>query len=392
MNTTQARAPRAVWIYPLSGLAFYLQPVLREFAKIFPETALYTGQWPGYVPGCEDAFDVCVVGKSRFISLRKTKTGYDRGFHWLSFKIVCDLLSFKPDIIFINGLSLWTLLVVLLKPFGRWRIVLIYSGSSPNVDLSDSSWRIRLRRLITRGIDGAITNSQAGKTYLREVLKLEEDCVFARPYQMPDKQALLSSKKESNNPLANLGSPVFLFIGQTIYRKGISWLLEACVLLEERGEFNYSIVIIGDGEQRQEFAKIAEGKSFADRITWAGWVEYGKLGQYYKNSDIFIFPTLEDIWGMVVLEAMLFAKPVLCSKWAGAEELLKHGESGFIFDPYDPKELADYMQRFIHEPELIEEMGEKARQLIAFHTPQNAAKHLENVVKAIMKEDQHSEI
>lgn len=385
MTINQPRAPRIAWIYPLSGLAFYLQPVLREFTKLFPETALFTGEWPGYVPGCEDAFAVHLVGKSRFISIRKTKTGYDRGFHWLSLKIVRDLLSFKPTIIFINGLSLWTLLVVLLKPIAKWRIVLIYSGSSPNVDLSDANWRLIVRRSIVRGIDAAITNSQAGKAYLADVLKLDKRYIFARPYQMPDKQALLNSEEAIKIEIDKLDAPVFLFIGQAIYRKGISWLFDACAILEERGERDYSVIVVGDGEQRKAFAETAEGKPFADRIVWAGWGQYGSLGQYYQQADVFVFPTLEDIWGMVVLEAMLFEKPVLCSKWAGAEELLEHGKSGFIFDPYRPEELADYMHKFIREPELIQKMGERSKQLIAFHTPKSAAEHLAGVVDAVLQ-------
>ena len=386
MTTTQpAAAPRIAWIYPLSGLAFYLQPVLREFAKRFPQTALYTGEWPGYVPGCEDAFDVHLIGESKFIRIRKTKTGYDRGFHWLSLKIVSALLSFKPNVIFINGLSLWTLLVVLLKPITRWRVVLIYSGSSPNVDLSDANWRLVLRRSIASNIDAAITNSQAGKAYLSDVLKLKERYIFARPYQMPDKQALLNDEEAINLEIDKLDGPVFLFIGQAIYRKGISWLLEACALLEERGERDYSVVVVGDGEQRQIFAETAAGKPFADRIVWAGWGEYGSLGQYYQQADVFVFPTLEDIWGMVVLEAMLFEKPVLCSKWAGAEELLEHGKSGFIFDPYQPEELAGYMQKIIQDPSLIQKMGERSKELIAFHTPKSAAEHLAGVVDAVLE-------
>ncbi len=384
MNITKTSiSPRIAWIYPLSGLAFYLQPVLREFSKLFPGTTLFTGEWPGYVPGCEKTFEVKLVGKSQFIKLKRTKTGYDRGFHWLSLSIVKELLMFKPDFVFINGLSIWTLLVVLLKPFAKWKIVLIYSGSSPNVDLSDSNWRQKIRRLIVHKIDGAITNSQSGKQYLSKMLNLDERYIFARPYQMPDKNALLDSSEKDQLLLVDLEHPVFLFIGQTIYRKGISWLIEACSLLKKQGIDTYSVIIIGDGEQRQEFMTTAEDCGLSDIIQWAGWVEYGNLGYYFKRSDVFLFPTLEDIWGMVVLEAMLFNKPVLCSKWAGAEELLVHGESGFIFDPYEPTELANYMNQFISNPEICQKMGNKARELIDFHTPEKAALHLASVIQAI---------
>ena len=105
------------------------------------------------------------------------------------------------------------------------------------------------------------------------------------------------------------------------------------------------------------------------------------MGSYFNNVDVFVFPTLEDIWGMVVLEAMLFGKPVLCSKFAGAKEMVVHSENGFIFDPHEPQELADYMQKFIREPELIEKMSNRSLQIIEPHNPQNIAKNLKQVVE-----------
>jgi glycosyltransferase involved in cell wall biosynthesis len=89
-----------------------------------------------------------------------------------------------------------------------------------------------------------------------------------------------------------------------------------------------------------------------------------KFGSYFQQADIFVFPTFEDIWGMVALEAMIFGKPVVCSKWAGAVEMVSDGTNGYIFDPYNSQELASVMCRFIDEPELINSMGNQSQQLI----------------------------
>lgn len=376
---------RIAWVYPLSGLAFYLQPVIREFAKLFPESRLFTGEWPGYVPGCEETFSVEVIGKSRFITLSKNQRGYSRGIHLLSPAIVPALLNFNPDIIFSNGLSLWSLLVLLLKPLKRWKVILVYSGSSPNVDMSDSTLRTTVRRQMARQFDAAITNSSAGKDYLVKVLGFAEDSVFAHPYQMPDKQALLNPASTPDVFANNLAKPVFLFIGQVVGRKGISCLIDACSLLDSKGVKNFSVVVIGDGEQRVEMEELTQKRGLGDRIHWVGWVKYGGLGSYFENTDVFVFPTLEDIWGMVVLEAMLFGKPVLCSKWAGAKEMVIQGESGFIFNPYQPEELASYMQKFIQEPELAKKMGERSQEIIEPYNPQAIASNLSKIVSNLQK-------
>jgi glycosyltransferase involved in cell wall biosynthesis len=384
MNHDQVRV---AWIYPISKISFYIQPVIREFAKRFPETTFFTGDWPGYVPGCEDSFKVEVVGKAKFIRIQKTKTGYDRGFYFLSLKIVNRLLAFKPHVILINGMSPWTLIVLLLKPVTKWKVILIYSGSSPTIDFTDAKLKLTLRKMMASQIDTAITNSQEGKRYLVDILGLSEEQVFAKPYQIPSLKTLLEPLENLPLNFSELQKPVFLFVGQTVHRKGISYLLDACKILQEKGIYNYSVVIGGDGEQREEFEVKTHRLGLIEQVKWVGWVKYGNLGTYFEKADVFVFPTLEDIWGMVALESMLFSKPVLCSKWAGAKEMIISGENGFVFDPYHPEELAAYMQHLIQNPVEIQEMGEKSRQLIKFHTPENAAEHLAGVVKFCLGSD-----
>ena len=56
-----------------------------------------------------------------------------------------------------------------------------------------------------------------------------------------------------------------------------------------------------------------------------GWVNYAQMGKYLERSDVFLFPTLEDGCSMVPVEAMVFGKPILCSKWAGTSEMVIDG-------------------------------------------------------------------
>jgi glycosyltransferase involved in cell wall biosynthesis len=369
---------RVAWLFPSLTLGFYRQPVLREFAKKFPQTIVYTGYWPGYVPGCEDTFPVEVVGKNRYIKLDKSAAaGYGAGFALPPLGVIPALFKFKPDVIFVTTFTLWTLISLILRPLTRWKVVVIYSGSSPNTDRQ----KLWLRKLIAGKPDAYLTNSQGGKKYLVEVLKVEERRVFARLNQMPDREALL--KSDSPTILDSIDSvqhPVFLYVGQIIKRKGISFLLEACVLLNQWGHKNYTVVIVGKGEERKELENWVKKEGIEEQVKWAGWVNYGNLGSYFQKSDVFVFPTLEDIWGMVAIEAMLFAKPVLCSQEAGAVEMVVDGENGYKFDPYKPEQLAELMCKFISQPDLSKTMGDKSLEKIAPHTPEAASDFVAEVV------------
>jgi glycosyltransferase involved in cell wall biosynthesis len=74
----------------------------------------------------------------------------------------------------------------------------------------------------------------------------------------------------------------------------------------------------------------------------------------------------------------------LCSKYAGAKEMVMEGENGFVFDPHEPEKLAELMGRLIREPELIEKLGAKSWEIVAPYTPQKAANVLASVVSRIL--------
>ncbi len=379
---------RIAWLVPEVELGAYWQPVLREFTKVFKNTVFYTGRvWSGFDPTLPGASAIQLVGETKYVETQKIETGYDRGFIAVSPSIIGYLLKFRPHVVFPQAFSLWTVLVVLLKPLCGWKIAIIYDGSSPNTDFRDSNFRTFARRILAKFAGAFVANSQAGKKYLVEVLKVPADKVFARTYLVPDEAALLKRLETAEPPKLDLQRPVFLYAGRITARKGIKTLLEACAVLEERKYSNYTLAIAGKGDQQEELESFIRDRGFADRVKWAGWVDYGSLGAYFQQADIFVFPTFEDVWGMVVSEAMVFGKPVLCSNGAAACELIAEGENGYIFDPSNAGELADKMQVFLDNPDRIESMGERSRQLIAQKTPETAAKAYIEVTSFLMEEE-----
>jgi glycosyltransferase involved in cell wall biosynthesis len=373
---------RIAWLLPTAW--FYWQPALSEFTKLFPQTRIFTGLWPGFAQGYEDTLAVEVIGNKKVIELAAGTTGYGSNFTYLSPSIVNHLLRFRPQIIFSSSFGVWTILALLFKPVGRWRVVIAYEGSSPGVDYRNSATRLSLRRAMVWAADACITNSQAGKDYLIEILKAKSDRVFAQPYEVPAAQSLSgSSPAVEPNEFKQLQRPVFVFVGSIIPRKGLHLLLEACVVLQKQGCSNYTLLIVGDGSQREELEAFCQSQNLQDCVKWTGRVDYNLMGDYFQNSDVFILPTLEDTWGMVVLEAMILGKPVLCSQWAGASDLVAEGQNGYVFDPRDSAGVAKVMRHFIDNPSLIRSMGQASQQLIAQHTPEAAAQFLTSITTLV---------
>jgi glycosyltransferase involved in cell wall biosynthesis len=376
---------RIAWLVPSVELGAYWQPVLREFTRVYQNTIFYTGQvWPGFDPNLPGCSAIEIVGETTFLETQKVEAGYGRGFLVVSPAIVGRLLKFKPQVVFPQAFSLWTVFSVLLKPICGWKLVIIYDGSSPNTDFRDSSFRTVARKWLAKFADGFVANSKAGKQYLMECLAVPESKIWLRVYLVPDALALQRRLQTTEVIDLNLKRPTFLYVGRITQRKGIKTLLEACAILKERGCENFHLLIVGKGDRWEELETLIREKGFEAQVTWAGWVEYGQLGPYFQQADVFVFPTYEDVWGMVVPEAMVFGKPILCSQGAAAAELIEEGKNGYIFDPHNPKELADKMGHLIEDPSLIEPMGARSREIIAQTTPETAAQSFVEVTEAIL--------
>ncbi len=377
---------KVAWLIPSMARGYCWLRLLEEFANIFPDSMVFTGLWPPNRPKENIAFNLNVIGKTRFIGFGESKSHYQRGIIMPPLGIPYHLLRFLPNVIFTYGFSIWTLIVLVLRPLAQWRVIIVYEGSTPTVDARESRVRTFVRKLMATSTHAFITNSHSGKLYLVQFLKAKNELVFVRPYLVPDIKYLSQKKVNVKRLLADASRPIFLYVGLIINRKGLKYIIEAFARLRREGYESFTLVIVGDGPQRVELENLVIEKGIDKQVKWMGWVDYSSLGYYFCSSDIFVFPTLEDTWGLVVLEAMAFSKPVLCSKLAGAMEMVKNGENGFTFDPtYDqPEELSEIIKRFIDDPYLIQRMGDKSKMLASCHTPETVVIYIKYIIEFVL--------
>jgi glycosyltransferase involved in cell wall biosynthesis len=104
--------------------------------------------------------------------------------------------------------------------------------------------------------------------------------------------------------------PYVLYVGRLHESKGIQYLIEA--LKYVKGENPYlKLILVGDGPHKEKFKAMSKSMGIGENVTFTGWVKPYELLLYYSAVDIFVFPSLDEPWGVVVLEALACQKPVI---------------------------------------------------------------------------------
>jgi glycosyltransferase involved in cell wall biosynthesis len=304
-------------------------------------------------------------------------------FRWLPLSLITELYRIRPEVIVLGQFTLWTFYAVLYKVLFNCRVLFTWDGTAPSCAYTNSRLRLLWRRMLGRFVDAAISNTYEGVQYLNQIIHIPRWKIRHGVHLVADLESLCCECSADRALETSVTRPLFLYVGSLSKRKGVRFLVKAVKKLKEQGLTNFSVILIGEGPQ-QELREAVSGE-LEEIIQIVGAVKYTQLGSYYRNCDVFILPSLEDVWGMVVPEAMVFGKAIFCSKHANAKELVQHGVNGFIFDPLNPTELAWCMAQVIQNPHLSAEFGHASGAMIAEYTPATAAGLIADVVTELLE-------
>jgi glycosyltransferase involved in cell wall biosynthesis len=159
------------------------------------------------------------------------------------------------------------------------------------------------------------------------------------------------------------GKRMAIVVGRLIPLKGTSALITAWCRLSEAWRSQWELVFVGGGPLDK---LVLEHQAFG--ITLAGSLPPEEVPYWYAASDLHIFPSLGDVWGLAVNEASHCATPSLCSVHAGChDDLIAHGVDGFTCDPSQPDLFLLALKTALGHPDL-RAIGSKAKAKAATFT------------------------
>lgn len=285
----------------------------------------------------------------------------------MPFGLIPRISKIKPDVLITEAFFQWTPWVLLYAIFHRVPVFMGYERT-PWTE-RNSTWVHKWHRKLTdKFIKGYLVNGSETKKYLMSIGVKEEkihiggmsaDSEGLRKgiASMSDEEKsafhdVFVSKNNTSNPDFDEKGLVYLFTGALIERKGIMPLLKAWREHSLKHPDD-SLVVVGMGEL---YDKCVAECTDMPSVFLEGRVQYDEIHKYYAIADVYILPTIEDNWSLVIPEAMACGLPVATSIYNGCHvELIKDGVNGFVFDTFKQETIVEVLDKF-HDSDL-EAMG-----------------------------------
>lgn len=293
----------------------------------------------------------------------------------------------NPDVVITEGFGGWAPAGIRYAVLHGKKLCMFYERTA-YVERNSPKWRTIYRKIIGIPVKHFLINGHLTNEYLTNGLGFRktpkvEGCMCADSYGLAEAVSHFGAKEkaELKQRLDLHPGLTFLFVGQMVERKGIKELLQAWGQhIANHPQDN--LIVIGKGILLDALKERYEGES---SIHVLGGIDYDLLYQYYALCDVFVMPTLEDNWCLVVPEAMACRKPVACSIYNGGHyELVKDGVNGYNFDPLQQNSIVETLNKFHHAD--LNTMGEMSVEIESNYTPDKAAQRIFDACKKTFEE------
>jgi glycosyltransferase involved in cell wall biosynthesis len=360
----EKRIPTVVFVQPV--LAPYAVPRCQALASagdmdlhVVLEAASFVER-PNWIPR---EIENCRVHVAK--SLLKRKEVHNRELHYketftkaIPYGIVPVLFNVSPDmVIFCNPTQVLCALPFLLTR--RCSVGLILEDTP--VSQAHKFFLITfLRRVLYQRLDYVFCFSEEAKEYARS---LELKARLYRSSWSIDPAWLEQAPraKRSRNAVT------FLFVGQLNPRKGIMPLLLAWKEFSGSDSDKKKLVVVGEGPLLQAAECFCQENELGN-VQFTGGIPYHEVKEFYVASDVFVLPTMEDLFSLVITEAMAFALPVMTTIYNGAKELIIDQENGWVFDSKDISSVVQALEGAWEKRDELASMGRKSHEVISHYT------------------------
>jgi 1,2-diacylglycerol 3-alpha-glucosyltransferase len=179
-----------------------------------------------------------------------------------------------------------------------------------------------------------------------------------------------------------LNRTVVMYAGRLVKEKNLDVVIKAANLVKKQVP-NVLFVIVGTGPMEEKYKEEVKKHGVNDLFLFIHGVKNKDMPEYYRNADVFVFPSMFETQGLSGLEAMACGLPVAGADYLAIPDLVKDGYNGYLFKPHDVKGCANAILRCVKEKD---KLGRNAREFAKTHAIENTIKKHEEIYLKLLRE------
>lgn len=201
-------------------------------------------------------------------------------------------------------------------------------------------------------------------------------------YNGVDLKKFYSLNNKNGNDIVEL-----VCIANLIKIKGHEYLIKALNILKKKGYENFHLSLYGQGVEEKSLKDLVNALDLNNHVDFMGYVEYEKVAEHLRKTDIFIMPSYYEALGCVYLEAMASKVCTVGCRHQGIAEIIEHEKNGMLVEECDEKSIYDVLKFLIENSEKRKELANEGyKTVIEKYTWENIGKQLKKTYRRIIDE------
>lgn len=198
------------------------------------------------------------------------------------------------------------------------------------------------------------------KNKLTKKINLDQNKIFVIPVNADlSRFKNIDGEAIRNKLLKGKFNKILLFTGRLVQQKDIPTLFKAFRIVRDKIP-SVLLTIIGSGAQEEMLRRLTNDLGINDNVIFTGSIEHNKISEYLAACDVYTISSIFEGTCIAMVEAMAAEKPVVATKFAGAHDLIRDGDTGYAVDQGDSHRFANRVLHLLDNSEEAKRMGQKA--------------------------------
>ena len=292
-------------------------------------------------------------------------------------KMFWCLKTISPDIVHVQSIGMgipgFLAKTFLKKPF-------VVYGRGSEVYLP-STFKNVISKLVLKNTESIIALTEDMKS---EMQKLCDRDILVVPNGIDLEKFKNLSRKDIREILKIKDNEnIITFVGTLRPVKGVKYLIKAMELIVKKNE-NAKLMLVGDGEEREELESLVEEFGLKERVKFVGRVQNEEIPQYMAASDVLVLPSLSEGFPVTILEAMASGLSIVATKVGGLPEIVKDGENGFLVEPNNYGQIAEKVILLLEDEELRYKISKNNKERTKRYSWGHAVDKLEEIYQSFL--------